>query len=152
MISNTEILDALARELAALGRVPEIYRDRLPEDFVRPSYFLSAGTRETQPATRWTLEVKQPISVLCIGTLDEDGNTATDELDTMGAEVAAVLAAGFLRVGTRALHIQGQTEKRAADDGEEVTFTLAYFDEVPEEGDTQPPAEQIHTTTTIEEG
>ena len=152
MIAKKDILDAVNRLIVSLGRDWTVYRDSLPEQFDRPSYYISLGQRSSKPATRWTCEIEQPVQILCIGALNADGDADIDALSQMSDEVAAVLASGFLRVGTRALHIQGQTEKRAADDGEEVTFTLSYFDEVPEEGDTQPPAEQIHTTTTIEEG
>lgn len=152
MIAKKDILDAVNRALVSLGKGWTVYRDALPEQFDRPSYHIQLGKRSSKPVTRWSREIEQPVSILCIGALNADGNADTDALAQASDDVAELFAQGFLRVGNRALHIDGDATQRPADDGMEVSMTLRYFDETPGGEETLPNMGEIHTNTTIKEG
>lgn len=151
MIAKKDILDAVNRALVSLGRGWTVYRDGLPEQFDRPSYYIELGTRSSKPATRWAREIAQPVSILCIGALNADGNADTDALAQASDDVAELFAIGFVRVGDRALHVDSDVTSRTADDGMEVTITLHYLDEAPGEAETEPPITEVQTTIRAKE-
>lgn len=146
MTSKKDILDAVNLALVSLGKGWTVYRDALPEQFDRPSYYLSLGERSSKPVTRWAREVTQQVSVLCIGALDANGNADTDALAQSSDAVSELFSTGFLAVGDRALHIDGDVGKRPADDGMEVTITLHYLDETPGGAEQEPPITDVQTT------
>ena len=133
MITGTQILNGLNLALATLTKRP-VYRDALPEGFERPSCFIELTERSETRAAASLIEVTQKLCVTCIGALDADGNADTDALETAADHVRALLDAGFLRVGDRALHTEEVTRVRDREDGIRVTAVLHYFDETP--GDT----------------
>lgn len=138
MIAKKDILNALNLALVGLGGGLTVYRDKLPQEFDRPSYYIELGKRTASPATRWSVEVQQPVRILCIGELDDSGNADTDALEQMSDDVIAMLSIGFLRVGDRCLHIDQNVSDRPAEDGKEVIAALHYFDAIPGDVDTEP--------------
>ena len=151
MIAKKDILDAVNRALVSLGRGWTVYRDGLPEQFDRPSYYIELGTRSSKPATRWARELAQPVSFRGIGALNAAGTAATDAPAQASDDVAELFAIGFVRVGDRALHVDSDVTSRTADDGMEVTITLHYLDEAPGEAETEPPITEVQTTMRAKE-
>lgn len=140
MISKTAICDAINRELVAAYPDLTVYRDAIPKDFIRPSFYIILGKRKLNDATAETLEIMQPVTVQCIDEVNEHYEADTDRLGAVSDRVEQIFMPGFLRVADRALHIDGIDSARNLDVCD-VNLTLHYFDDRPAEGQTAPPPE-----------
>ena len=138
MITPTEILDALRRELlAAWPKAAAIYQELVPKDFVRPSFLMITGPRQLADSTRWTISVTASMGVNCLPTLDDHGLAQGEELLEMVAAVEEILARGALRVGDRFLHLEkidGESEWEMG----RVNFSLRYADDRPRTEESLP--------------
>lgn len=70
-----------------------IYVKDVPQDFVRPSFFILSGGREIRPATRFTAEFVDRVSINFNATMDAAGCSDLIEIQNVQGDVAALFAA-----------------------------------------------------------
>lgn len=151
MITRTAILDAICREVAtARGEdtAYTMYVDVMPGNFSRPAFFAFLGERKTDDGNAGLLEITQPVTVQCIDEVDDHYEASTARLAAVADSIEAAFCIGHLRVGTRALHIEGLKTQRDVD-VMNITMTLHYYDERPGQGEDAPLIERVDTNVTV---
>ncbi len=80
---------------ALVAKYPQtrVYVKDVPKDFVRPSFFLMSGGREMHPATRFTADLTDRVSITYNATMDAAGCSDLIEIQNVQVDVAALFAA-----------------------------------------------------------
>lgn len=139
MTTQKEILDALNDLTAQCFPGRTTYRDAWPEQFVRPSLFLVAETREEIGGNRHTVELRQVFGVQINDAVDEHYEADTDRLSEESDRLMDALSLGVLPVGDRALHIDKLASERI-ETASVIRVTLHWFEDRPARKAEQLPA------------
>lgn len=80
---------------ALVAKYPQtrVYVKDVPKDFVRPSFFLMSGGRELNPATRFTVNCVDRVSITYNATMDAAGCSDLIEIQNVQVAVASLFAA-----------------------------------------------------------
>ena len=95
------LMDAV--EQALQDRFPEenVYRDRLPKDFQRPSFVLKLGKAKTEAANINLVRKTAIVLVTCFAAMDEYGESSQEELAQREEAVLDLFAGRVWQVGDR---------------------------------------------------
>lgn len=137
MITTLAILNAINAKLHERYSGSWVYRDNLPKDFVRPSFFIGPDTQTITGLNKYTLSVEQSFFVQYIDEVDKYDNASTDRMMQEADGVSRLFAGQALTVGDRCVLVTGVSSKNLQDYAE-VTVTVGYTDSV-----AMPPQEEL---------
>lgn len=151
-MTTNEVLNAVEARVQAAYPGERIYRDLLPDQFERPSFFLECFRSDTRDVNIGLISVTLTLRITAYGPVDEFHDSSSVVLQDRRDAVEALLQAGALAAGGRCLHpeqVKGVTELDFA----QVTAALTYLDsrpgyqdrsaQTPESGGA-PLAEHVH--------
>ena len=140
-----DVLDALEREVSAIWPKCEIYRNVMPKNFERPSFYVELVEFTMKP------EAGTPASVSRIGKfrivafekVDEYHNAQVSELDTKLDRLAGIFAKGYLPVCDRAPHAAIEKGQILSTDAAELVVTFSWLEDLADYAGAAPEAEPI---------
>lgn len=151
MLSFSAIIDAAEGLLRERFPGEAYYRERVPVDFVRPSFLTELGPTEMADASWECLEVQAVVKVTAFAPVDEYQNSSAEELMRRMAAVQELFGVEGLRVGDRVLHVAANKGNCQLDYAE-VTVTFKYQDDRPTSGKDWPLIETVRVKTNLEGG
>ena len=95
------LMDAVEQALRARFPGENVYRDRLPKDFQRPSFALELEKTETAAVNIGLVRKTAAVLVTCFTEVDAYGDSSREELDRRGEAVLDLLAGRVWQVGDR---------------------------------------------------
>ena len=116
MIKTNDIIGALKDVLkVACTDCKEVYTEEMPQDFERPSLYISLQSVSRTAITCKTMQNKAKIKRNCFAVKDDYGYCTEADLNTLMGKVMQVLAAGYIRTDDRAITLSMQTGETQAD-------------------------------------
>lgn len=151
MPDTMEIIDAICA--LAAREIPELKQTHVdllppPDAFLRPAILLESKGREAADAAAALLEITEKISIDIFDVTDDYSNSDTAQLLELRRKVLALFAAGFIRVGDRALAVTASSGGRDWD----VAFVdveFHFFDDRPRPETAQEPIAAVETNLTL---
>lgn len=116
MIKTNDIISALKNVLkVACADCKEIYTEEMPQDFERPSLYISLQSVSRTAITCKTMQNKAKIKINCFAVKDDYGYCTESDLNTLMGKVMQVIDDGYIRTGDRAVELNVQTGEIQAD-------------------------------------
>lgn len=146
MLTIQDIVDAVNR--IVVGAFPDrtVYRDVLPEQFSRPSFYIAAVTREVTSETVHTVSVTQSVLVQCIDETSDRYETEANRLYHVAEQLQNLfLMRGRLAAGDRRLSIAKVALSRVLDVAD-LVLTVSYEDDRPDDTPAAPIAGNVTVT------
>lgn len=137
MIATGDIRDVINQLLVDKLHAQNVYINRCPKNFKRPSYWLETVRREAVDVNHDTIKVTIYFSVTCFISLNGYGNSDSKELTNMQDAVAELFQSGQLTVKDRALKVKATTAGYE-NDRSYVDLQFEFFDDRPEEVEDVP--------------
>lgn len=130
MLNINDVVEALAGMIGEYFPDETVYQNRIPTDFVRPSFLVEAGAIQMSDASSECVDINAQFVVTTFVETDEYYNSHIPELRRRMMAVQELLAVGYLKVGGRYLHISGNMGEPFFDYAE-IKLTLSYQDDRP---------------------
>ena len=116
MIKTNDIISALKNVLkVACADCKEVYTEEMPQDFERPSLYISLQSVSRTAITCKTMQNKAKIKINCFAVKDDYGYCTESDLNTLMGIVMQVIDDGYIRTGDRAVELNVQTGEIQAD-------------------------------------
>ncbi|MBS7356827.1 MAG: hypothetical protein KIG86_10385 [Eubacteriales bacterium] len=116
MIKTNDIISALKNVLkVACADCKEVYTEEMPQDFERPSLYISLQSVSRTAITCKTMQNKAKIKINCFAVKDDYGYCTESDLNTLMGKVMQVIDDGYIRTGDRAVELNVQTGEIQAD-------------------------------------
>ena len=116
MIKTNDIIGALKDVLkVACTDCKEVYTEEMPQDFERPSLYISLQSVSRTAITCKTMQNKAKIKINCFAVKDDYGYCTESDLNTLMGKVMQVIDDGYIRTGDRAVELNVQTGEIQAD-------------------------------------
>ncbi len=116
MIKTNDIISALKNVLkVACADCKEVYTEEMPQDFERPSLYISLQSVSRTAITCKTMQNKAKIKINCFAVKDDYGYSTESDLNTLMGKVMQVIDDGYIRTGDRAVELNVQTGEIQAD-------------------------------------
>ncbi len=149
MTRQTDILTAINRLL--VERFPDytVYVQDCPKDFKRPSFLLEFIRLSQVDANRITVEKTIYYTITCFVPVDKRYCSDTEELIDLQEDVLQIFSQGFIKVGDRAIKVQGSTGGMSKNETY-IDLQFEFFDNRTDEEDKHPLITSV--TTNIKEG
>lgn len=106
MIKVNQIRDAINRLLVDKLGAKNVYINRCPKNFKRPSFWLETVCFNSEPSSYSTVKVEAHFSITCFISTDAYGNSDSTELTDMQESVMSLFRAGYMKVDDRALTVK----------------------------------------------
>lgn len=146
MLKVQEIVDAVNRIVVEACPNRTVYRDILPEQFDRPSFYIAATTREVISETVHAVSVTQSVLVQCIDETSDRYETEANRLYHVAEQLQNLfLMKGRIAAGDRKLSIAKITLSRVLDVAD-LVLTVSYTDDRPDDTPTSPIAGDVTVT------
>lgn len=135
MLTENNILDAINARLCERFHMRMVYVNVQPQDFVRPSFFIRSGAKQSKPATRTTNERTETYFVANYEPIDERGICELTELSKVQSQVAALFYLPFPCKDEHTDEVRWLTAIPAAQeltelDNSQVALTIVFHDDV----------------------
>ena len=147
MIYPQDIMDALAELIRDKFPGEEVYMDRAPVDFKRPSTLVELGQCKTDiHMGTQAVELRPVVLITTFVVVDEYHNSHLRELNRRQMVLTGLLLPGYLRVQDRApkvagLELEGGWDYATAKATFSYTLSRADFETIPQ----APVMEDLHT-------
>lgn len=116
MIKTNDIISALKNVLrVACADCKEVYTEEMPQDFERPSLYISLQSVSRTAITCKTMQNKAKIKINCFAVKDDYGYSTESDLNTLMGKVMKVIEAGYICMGDRAVALNVQIGEIQAD-------------------------------------
>lgn len=140
MITNNDILDAIAALVARAFPGEPLYRDFTPTDFQRPSNLLELSGGTFRPNfSCGAVEVRPQVTLTTFVPVDPYHQQDTAELTRRQMLLVGLFLAGYVKVKDRAPHVLDEGKLANGLDFASVSVTLSYTVDRPELMDLQRP-------------
>ena len=151
-IKLEDVLDALEREISALWPTCEIYRNVMPKNFARPSFYveLVEFTMKPEAGTPCSVSRNGKFRIVAFETVDEYHNSQVSELDTKLDRLAGIFAPGYLPVCDRAPHAAIEKGQILSTDAAELVFSLSWLEDLADYAEAAPEAEPIERVELVQ--
>lgn len=127
MITNNDILDAVAALVGQAFPGEPVYRDFTPADFVRPSNLLELSGGTFYPNfSCGTVELRPQVTLTTFVQVDPYHQQDNPELTRRQMLLVGLFLPGYIRVGDRAPHVLDEGKLENGPDFAAVTATLSY--------------------------
>jgi len=137
MVKTNDILKAIS--LLIKSKYPDrmIYKNRCPQNFKRPSFWLENVKVDTAPANFCTVKVTAYFSLTCFIKLTPYGDQDSLELTDVQDEITKLFRRGSVKVGDRSLVAKASTAGYD-NDRSYVDIQFDFYDDIPQEEDNMP--------------
>lgn len=128
MIKTSEVLDAINSALVKKFNCT-VYIDFMPEDFERPSFFLTLISEKTSDVNRYTVERTKNFKLICYESKNEYFLSSSLDLIRMQEEACILFETGKLQVKDRMLNISTAVETELSTDTIFINIEVKFFDD-----------------------
>lgn len=129
MLVENQLLDAINAVLVQAFPGRTVYVNIQPQEFERPSFFISSGEKSSKPATRTTIVRTETYTVTLFEPVDERGISKLEELSRVQAQVGALFYAPF-PCEDRVLLASVNMPPVSALDSAAVNLTVVFHDDI----------------------
>ncbi|MBR2366529.1 MAG: hypothetical protein IKM36_07740 [Oscillospiraceae bacterium] len=139
-IKLEDVLDALEREVSARWPACTIYRNVMPKNFARPSFYveLVEFTMKPEAGTPASVSRNGKFRIVAFETVDEYHNSQVSDLDTKLDKLAGIFAQGWLAVCDRAPHAAIEKGQILSTDAAELTISLSWLEDLADYAEAAP--------------
>ena len=143
-ISVVDVLNAVNKKLVEWFDYT-IYIAEMPENFERPSFFLTVDGMTKKAVSFNNVEKTFTLRVVCYAEKNERFSSDTIAILTMSEEVMELFDSGKLAVGERQLNVEASIETNTEKDVIYVSIKVKGFDEHKESKENLPFVESVRT-------
>lgn len=127
MLTNNDILDAVARLVAEKFPGEPVYRDFTPANFKRPSTLLELSGGKFYPNfSCGVVEIRPELTLTTFTLVDSYHQQEDTELTRRQMILLGLLLPGYIKAGDRAPHVLDEGKLENGLDYAAVTVTLSY--------------------------
>lgn len=144
MVKQKDILREINIILVKAFPKYAVYINNCPKDFERPSFLLELVRMSQRDVSRNTFEKTVYFTITCFTTIDERYHSDAEDIIELQENVLQLFAQGYVKVGDRAIKVQGSTGGIDTDRAY-IDLQLEYFDNRTDEEDNTPLITSVYT-------